>query len=115
MIHTRTIVKAKSLGLNSQRLQNCKTIDRLAKTYYCGDLLLVRGALTHCATLKMLAQNYLALSVAESSGKICFLRSEMVLSMDELNLYQAPQDINKEEFQRERVCLQAFVTATEPG
>ncbi|GFX99131.1 hypothetical protein TNCV_2493121 [Trichonephila clavipes] len=35
--------------------------------------------------------------------------------MDELNLYQAPQDINKEEFQLERVRLQAFVAATDPG
>ncbi|GFX63294.1 hypothetical protein TNCV_3896181 [Trichonephila clavipes] len=31
--------------------------------------------------------------------------------MDELNLDQAPQDINKEEFQLERVRLQAFVAA----
>ncbi|GFV05163.1 uncharacterized protein TNCV_223771 [Trichonephila clavipes] len=35
--------------------------------------------------------------------------------MDELNLDQAPQNINKEEFQVERVRLQAFVAATEPG
>ncbi|GFV97916.1 hypothetical protein TNCV_5069561 [Trichonephila clavipes] len=35
--------------------------------------------------------------------------------MDELNSDQAPQDINKEEFQLERVRLQAFVAATEPG
>ncbi|GFT33522.1 hypothetical protein TNCV_4381221 [Trichonephila clavipes] len=35
--------------------------------------------------------------------------------MDELNLDQAPQDINKEEFQLEPVRLQAFVAATEPG
>ncbi|GFW87244.1 hypothetical protein TNCV_5125961 [Trichonephila clavipes] len=39
----------------------------------------------------------------------------VILSMDELNLDQAPQDINKEEFQLERVGLQAFVAATEPG
>ncbi|GFT91552.1 hypothetical protein TNCV_3903451 [Trichonephila clavipes] len=32
--------------------------------------------------------------------------------MDELNLDQAPQDINKEEFQLECVRLQAFVAAT---
>ncbi|GFV12564.1 hypothetical protein TNCV_4425171 [Trichonephila clavipes] len=30
---------------------------------------------------------------------------EVILSMDELNLDQAPQDINKEEFQLERVRL----------
>ncbi|GFS70949.1 uncharacterized protein TNCV_2720061 [Trichonephila clavipes] len=41
--------------------------------------------------------------------------SEVILSMDELNLDQAPQDINKEEFQLERVRLQAFVAATDPG
>ncbi|GFS95369.1 hypothetical protein TNCV_409561 [Trichonephila clavipes] len=35
--------------------------------------------------------------------------------MDELILDQAPQDINKEVFQLERKCLQAFVAATEPG
>ncbi|GFY15750.1 putative LOC100569746 [Trichonephila clavipes] len=35
--------------------------------------------------------------------------------MDELNLDQAPQDINKEKFQVERVRLQAFVAAAEPG
>ncbi|GFU91907.1 hypothetical protein TNCV_3192911 [Trichonephila clavipes] len=34
--------------------------------------------------------------------------------MDELNLDQAPQDINKE-FQLERVRLQTFVDATDPG
>ncbi|GFW08603.1 hypothetical protein TNCV_2776241 [Trichonephila clavipes] len=38
-------------------------------------------------------------------------RPEVVLSMDELNLDQAPQDINKEEFQLERVRLQYFVSA----
>ncbi|GFY20472.1 uncharacterized protein TNCV_211041 [Trichonephila clavipes] len=40
---------------------------------------------------------------------------EVILSMDELNLDQAPQYINKEEFQLEREHLQAFVAATEPG
>ncbi|GFX51830.1 hypothetical protein TNCV_5015321 [Trichonephila clavipes] len=48
-----------------------------------------------------------------------FLRPEVILSMDELNLDQAPQDINKEEFQLERVHLQddraSFVDATDPG
>ncbi|GFT69115.1 hypothetical protein TNCV_3905021 [Trichonephila clavipes] len=39
----------------------------------------------------------------------------MILSMDELNLYQAPQNINKEELQLERIHLQAFVAATDPG
>ncbi|GFV40227.1 hypothetical protein TNCV_1443801, partial [Trichonephila clavipes] len=39
---------------------------------------------------------------------------EVVLSMGKLNLDQAPQDINKE-FQLERVLLQAFVAATDPG
>ncbi|GFV52368.1 hypothetical protein TNCV_3215991 [Trichonephila clavipes] len=34
--------------------------------------------------------------------------------MAEFNLDQAPQDIKKEEFQIERVSLQAFVAATEP-
>ncbi|GFY33216.1 hypothetical protein TNCV_1240671 [Trichonephila clavipes] len=38
-----------------------------------------------------------------------------MLSMDELNLDQAPQDIDKEEFQLESVRLQAFVAATDPG
>ncbi|GFX31919.1 uncharacterized protein TNCV_3408341 [Trichonephila clavipes] len=47
--------------------------------------------------------------------KYAFLRSEVIQSMDELNLDQAPQDINKEEFQLERVRLQAFVAATDPG
>ncbi|GFY28981.1 uncharacterized protein TNCV_4721091 [Trichonephila clavipes] len=35
--------------------------------------------------------------------------------MDEFNLDQAPQDFNKEEFQLERVHLQAFVGATDHG
>ncbi|GFV81751.1 hypothetical protein TNCV_1704061 [Trichonephila clavipes] len=35
--------------------------------------------------------------------------------MDELNLDQAPQDVNKEELQLDRVCLQAFVAVTDPG
>ncbi|GFW96718.1 uncharacterized protein TNCV_2847741 [Trichonephila clavipes] len=52
--------------------------------------------------LQNLAQNY------------AFLRPEVILSMDELNLDQALQDINKE-FQLERVRLQAFVAATDPG
>ncbi|GFS59102.1 uncharacterized protein TNCV_69871 [Trichonephila clavipes] len=34
--------------------------------------------------------------------------------MNELNLDQAPQDISKEEFQLDRVRLQAFVAATDP-
>ncbi|GFT32223.1 uncharacterized protein TNCV_1034921 [Trichonephila clavipes] len=40
--------------------------------------------------------------------KYTFSRPEVILSMDELNLDQAPQDINKE-FHLERVRLQAFV------
>ncbi|GFS47342.1 uncharacterized protein TNCV_4862921 [Trichonephila clavipes] len=40
---------------------------------------------------------------------------KVILSMEELNLDQAPQDINKEEFQLDRVRLQAFVDATDPG
>ncbi|GFX68463.1 uncharacterized protein TNCV_2004771 [Trichonephila clavipes] len=47
--------------------------------------------------------------------KYAFLKPEVILSMDELNLDQAPQDINKEEFQLECVCLQAFIAATDPG
>ncbi|GFT66357.1 uncharacterized protein TNCV_3208121 [Trichonephila clavipes] len=46
--------------------------------------------------------------------KYAFLRSEVILSMDEFNLDQAPQDINKE-FQLERLRLQAFVAAADPG
>ncbi|GFV14638.1 general transcription factor II-I repeat domain-containing protein 2A [Trichonephila clavipes] len=38
----------------------------------------------------------------------------MILRMDEFKLDQAPQDINKE-FQLERIRLQAFVAATNPG
>ncbi|GFW59421.1 hypothetical protein TNCV_1508661 [Trichonephila clavipes] len=33
------------------------------------------------------------------------LRSEVILSMEELNLDQAPQDINEEQFQLERLRL----------
>ncbi|GFV26916.1 RWD domain-containing protein [Trichonephila clavipes] len=54
-------------------------------------------------------------TVVESRTKLCFLKSEVILSMGELNLDQAPQDINKEEFQLERVRLQAFLAATDPG
>ncbi|GFW19589.1 putative DD41D transposase [Trichonephila clavipes] len=43
------------------------------------------------------------------------LRPEMIVSMDELNLVQALQDVHKKEFQLERVRLQAFVAATDPG
>ncbi|GFT09223.1 hypothetical protein TNCV_2640591 [Trichonephila clavipes] len=35
--------------------------------------------------------------------------------MGKFNLDQAPRDINKEEFQLERVRLQAFVATTDPG
>ncbi|GFS81852.1 uncharacterized protein TNCV_1544801 [Trichonephila clavipes] len=35
--------------------------------------------------------------------------------MNELNLDQPPQDINKEEFQLKRVRLPAFVATTDPG
>ncbi|GFU79143.1 hypothetical protein TNCV_2136661 [Trichonephila clavipes] len=38
----------------------------------------------------------------------------LILRMDEYNLDQAPQDIN-EEFQLERIHLQSFVAATDPG
>ncbi|GFX11633.1 uncharacterized protein TNCV_5142081 [Trichonephila clavipes] len=47
--------------------------------------------------------------------KYAFLRLEGILSMDELNLDQAPQDINTEEFQLERLSLQTFVAAIDPG
>ncbi|GFX35333.1 uncharacterized protein TNCV_101401 [Trichonephila clavipes] len=47
--------------------------------------------------------------------KYAFLRPEVILSMDKLNSDQAPQYINKEEFQFERVRLQAFIAATDPG
>ncbi|GFW45923.1 uncharacterized protein TNCV_4496421 [Trichonephila clavipes] len=47
--------------------------------------------------------------------KYAFLRPEVILSMNEFNLDQVPEDINKEEFQLERVRLQAFVAATDPG
>ncbi|GFV65175.1 uncharacterized protein TNCV_2148671 [Trichonephila clavipes] len=52
--------------------------------------------------------------VQNLAQKYAFLRTEVILSVDELNLDQASQDINKEEFQLERVRLQAFVAATEP-
>ncbi|GFS80094.1 uncharacterized protein TNCV_2988681 [Trichonephila clavipes] len=45
--------------------------------------------------------------------KYVFLRLKEILSMDELNLDQAPQDVNKE-FKLELVYLQAFVSATDP-
>ncbi|GFV42410.1 uncharacterized protein TNCV_4311401 [Trichonephila clavipes] len=47
--------------------------------------------------------------------KCVFLKPEVILSMDELNLDQVPQDINKEEFQLESVRLQASVAATNLG
>ncbi|GFX57076.1 uncharacterized protein TNCV_2963561 [Trichonephila clavipes] len=47
--------------------------------------------------------------------KYVFLRPKVILSMDDLNLDQAPQDINKEELQLEHVRLQAFVATTDPG
>ncbi|GFW15196.1 uncharacterized protein TNCV_173431 [Trichonephila clavipes] len=47
--------------------------------------------------------------------KYAFLRPEVISSMDKLNLEQVPQHINKEVFQLERVRLQAFVAATDPG
>ncbi|GFX11370.1 serine proteinase stubble [Trichonephila clavipes] len=43
------------------------------------------------------------------------LRPEVILSMDELNLDQAPQDIDKEEFQLKHIGLQVFGAATDPG
>ncbi|GFT70589.1 RNase H domain-containing protein [Trichonephila clavipes] len=49
------------------------------------------------------------------STPLDYFLHERILSMDGLNLDQAPQDINKEEFQLERVHLQAFVAATYPS
>ncbi|GFU77199.1 uncharacterized protein TNCV_152451 [Trichonephila clavipes] len=46
--------------------------------------------------------------------KYAFLKPEAILSMDELNLDQAPQYINKE-FQLESVRLQAFVRSVVPS
>ncbi|GFW36718.1 uncharacterized protein TNCV_1220501 [Trichonephila clavipes] len=43
-----------------------------------------------------------------------FLRPEVILIMDEVNLHPALQGINKES-RLERVHLQAFVAATDPG
>ncbi|GFX30675.1 hypothetical protein TNCV_4861991 [Trichonephila clavipes] len=40
---------------------------------------------------------------------------EVIISIEKLNIDQAPQDINKEEFRLERVRLQAFVAATDAG
>ncbi|PRD22416.1 UNVERIFIED_CONTAM: hypothetical protein NCL1_49147 [Trichonephila clavipes] len=45
--------------------------------------------------------------------RYAFLRHEVILSIDKLNLDQAPQDINKEEVQLEHICLQAFVAIWE--
>ncbi|GFU82008.1 uncharacterized protein TNCV_516891 [Trichonephila clavipes] len=42
------------------------------------------------------------------------MTSGLKLSMDKLNLYQAPQNINKE-FQHESIRLQASVAATDSG
>ncbi|GFW45502.1 uncharacterized protein TNCV_3244421 [Trichonephila clavipes] len=47
--------------------------------------------------------------------KYAFLRPEVILSMDELNLDQAPQNTDEEAFHLERVRLQAFVAATDLG
>ncbi|GFW20804.1 uncharacterized protein TNCV_1050251 [Trichonephila clavipes] len=46
--------------------------------------------------------------------KHAFLRHEVILSMDEFNLVQAPQDISEEEFQLDSLRLQVFVAATDP-
>ncbi|GFX32117.1 hypothetical protein TNCV_4099661 [Trichonephila clavipes] len=46
--------------------------------------------------------------------KYTFLRPGVILSMDELNLNQAPRGINKE-LQLEPIHLHAFVAATYPG
>ncbi|GFV24860.1 hypothetical protein TNCV_883281 [Trichonephila clavipes] len=47
--------------------------------------------------------------------KYALLRFEVILRMDEPNLDQAPQDINKEESQLKHIRLQAFAVATDPG
>ncbi|GFX24600.1 uncharacterized protein TNCV_3343801 [Trichonephila clavipes] len=47
--------------------------------------------------------------------KYASLRPKGILSKDDINLDQPPQDINKEEFQLVRVRVQAFVAATYPG
>ncbi|GFW17633.1 uncharacterized protein TNCV_2651901 [Trichonephila clavipes] len=49
------------------------------------------------------------------SQKYSFLRPEVILGMEKLNLDQTPQNINKEEFQLERVRLQAFIAPIDPG
>ncbi|GFS51116.1 hypothetical protein TNCV_3532361 [Trichonephila clavipes] len=46
---------------------------------------------------------------------VLLLDSACRFAFDELILDQAPQDINEEGFQIERVLLPAFIAATEPG
>ncbi|GFU83329.1 uncharacterized protein TNCV_3739401 [Trichonephila clavipes] len=46
--------------------------------------------------------------------KYAFLRPEVILIMDEINLDQVPQDINKEEFQLERVKSTSFRSCNRP-
>jgi hypothetical protein len=46
--------------------------------------------------------------------KYAFLRPAVILGVDELNLDQAPQGIDREGFKLERVRLRAFVAATDP-
>ncbi|GFS50014.1 uncharacterized protein TNCV_1836561 [Trichonephila clavipes] len=55
------------------------------------------------------------LATENLAQKYAFLRPEVLLRMDELNLDQAPRDINKEEFQLELERLQAFGVATDLG
>jgi hypothetical protein len=46
--------------------------------------------------------------------RYAFLRPAVILEVDELNLDQAAQDIDREGFKLRRVRLRAFVAATDP-
>ncbi|GFV87331.1 canalicular multispecific organic anion transporter 2 [Trichonephila clavipes] len=93
-------------GGNAQRktpIQRCSYDDDLRRTTFSSIDRVTAEVEERFQKFRNLPQNY------------AFLWPEVILSMDKLNFDQAPQDINKEDFELERIRLQVFVAATDPG
>ncbi|GFV25369.1 uncharacterized protein TNCV_1146401 [Trichonephila clavipes] len=89
-------------------------IEKVQKSYYFPGSLVPGKETLGCSEVTAEIRDRFQ-QLQNLAQKYAFLRPEVILSMDELNLDQAPQDITKEEFQLECVRLQAFAAATDPG
>ncbi|GFW36723.1 uncharacterized protein TNCV_1220551 [Trichonephila clavipes] len=108
-------------GLNihqcAKKIRALQTVSEAKREEFVNDALIYANSLCEELEISFEPQDESGESIYLATGlqKYAFLWPEVILSMDELNLNPAPQDINKEEFQLQRVRLQAFVAATDPG